>query len=196
MIHHPDVRLRTALEAGIARDPAALPELIERCGVEPDFSVRDTLTWAITRYPASSTVPLLLAELGSEVPQARSQALHTLSKIGADATWPAITRELLTDADDEVARSAWRTAVVLVPDDERAALARVLVTQFGRGDEDVRRSLSRALVALGDDATAAVTAVRTHAEATMRLAADPDSGFAANLDQARRVVALGPEGAP
>ena len=62
------------------------------------------------------TMPRLLAELRSERAQTRSQALCTLSKIKAPEAWPAITRSLLRDADDEVARSAWRAAVALVPD--------------------------------------------------------------------------------
>lgn len=42
----------------------------------------------------------LSAELRSERAQARSQALHTFSKIKDPRTWPAITRSLLRDADD------------------------------------------------------------------------------------------------
>ncbi|MER7863432.1 HEAT repeat domain-containing protein [Amycolatopsis japonica] len=192
-------RLQAALAAGTHPDVGFVGPLVARCAIEPDFYVRDMLTWALTRLPAENTVPVLLAELGSEVAQARSQALHTLSKIGDRAAWPAITRSLLHDADDEVARSAWRAAVVLVPDGERARLARDLADQLGRGDRTVRLSLSRALVALGPviepvlRAGAASTdlAVRAHAHATERLLRDPDAGF----DESKRIVALGPEGA-
>jgi HEAT repeat protein len=114
------VRLRAALAIGTAPDPRTVEALVARCAVEPDFSVREMLTWALTRHPASTTVPTLVAELGSRIAQARGQALHTLSKIGDRRAWPAITRALLTDADDEVARSAWRAAVVLVPDGARS----------------------------------------------------------------------------
>ncbi|MGW5701850.1 HEAT repeat domain-containing protein [Amycolatopsis japonica] len=192
-------RLQAALAAGTHPDVGFVGPLVARCAIEPDFYVRDMLTWALTRLPAETTVPVLLAELGSEVAQARSQALHTLSKIGDRAAWPAITRSLLHDADDEVARSAWRAAVVLVPDGERARLARDLADQLGRGDRTVRLSLSRALVALGPviepvlRAGSASTdlAVRAHAHATERLLRDPDAGF----DESKRIVALGPEGA-
>ncbi|MFD0890922.1 HEAT repeat domain-containing protein, partial [Streptosporangium algeriense] len=108
------VRLRAAMAIGTAPDPRFVGKLIERCAIEPEFYVRDMLTWALTRHPASVTVPALLQELHSERAQARSQALHTLSKVGDRRTWPAITRALLTDSDDEVARSAWRAAVILV----------------------------------------------------------------------------------
>ncbi|MGC7097313.1 HEAT repeat domain-containing protein [Amycolatopsis lurida] len=194
-------RLQAALAAGTHPDPGFLDALVERCAVEPDFFVRDMLTWALTRLPPEVTVPRLLVELRSERAQARSQALHTLSKIGDGKAWPAITRSLLHDADDDVARSAWRAAVVLVPFDDRQALAADLAAQLGRGDRSVRLSLSRALVALGDvilpvlrtALTSQDPAVRAHARATEKLLRDPDAGFDLALDEAQRIVALGPE---
>ncbi|MGO3327467.1 HEAT repeat domain-containing protein [Gordonia sp. (in: high G+C Gram-positive bacteria)] len=182
---HSETRLRAALDAGTGPEPGMLEVLIDRCGTEPDFYVRDMLTWAIARYPVDETIPAVIAELGSATPQARSQALHTLSKIGDDSAWPAISRELLTDADYETARCAWRAAVALVPEQEVTALAAILATQFGRGDADMYRSLSRAFVALGDAAEPVVAhaqrsadpGVRGHAAATEQLMADPESAF-------------------
>ncbi|MEY6567578.1 HEAT repeat domain-containing protein [Streptomyces sp. PGLac3x] len=195
------VRLRAALAIGSAPRPGLVGALVERCAVEPEFSVRDMLTWALTRHPVSLTLPALLRELGSEA-QARSQALHTLSKIRDARAYPAITEALLTDADDEVARSAWRAAVVLVPEGEEPALVAVLVTQLGRGPLETRRSLSRALVGLGEvimpalraAAEAADPEVRAHVLATERLLRDPDSGFEGAVEEAKRVVALGGSG--
>lgn len=194
-----DIRLRAALAAGTDPAPDRVDVLIERCRVEPDFYIRDMLTWAITRHSSETVVPVLIAELGSSTPQARSQALHTLSKIGDDSAWPAISHALLTDRDDETARSAWRAAVVLVPDDEKSALADILATQFGRGSTDMHRSLSRALVELGSAAESAVAragqsadpVVRGHADATAALAEDPESAFVFDVEQARRAAALG-----
>ncbi|KDN18734.1 HEAT repeat domain-containing protein [Amycolatopsis rifamycinica] len=194
-------RLQAALAAGTRADPALADALVTRSGIEPDFFVRDMLTWALTRLPTETTVPRLLAELRSGRAQARSQALHTLSKIGDRATWSGITGSLLHDADDEVARSAWRAAVVLVPAGERAVLAAELAGELGRGGRDVRLSLSRALVALGEVAepvlraalASADPAVRAHARATERLLRDPDAGFDLAVDEAHRIVALGPE---
>jgi HEAT repeat protein len=196
------VRLQAALAAGTTPDPRLVGELVERCAVEPEFFVRDMLTWALTRHPLSLTVPALVAELRSERAQARSQALHTLSKIGDRRAWPAITRALLTDADDEVARSAWRAAVVLVPEGEEPGLAGVLAAQLGRGGRETQLSLSRALTALGTVITPflrAATAdpdpgVRRHAIATERLSRDPDAAFEFPTEQAKRVAALGPQG--
>ncbi|MFI5608006.1 HEAT repeat domain-containing protein [Amycolatopsis sp. NPDC051903] len=194
-------RLRAALTAGTQADPGLTDVLVARCAIEPDFSVRDMLTWALTRLPAELTVPRLLGQLRSDRAQARSQALHTLSKIGDGSAWPAITRSLLHDADDEVARSAWRAAVVLVPAGHRRELATDLAAQLGRGDRAVRLSLSRALVALGDVVVPVLEQarasndplVRAHARATERLLHDPDAGFDLAVDEADRIVALGPE---
>ncbi len=193
------VRLRAAMAVGTTPDPQFIDALLERCAIETDFSVREMLTWALTRHPASLTVPKLVGELRAQRAQARSQALHTLSKIGDRRAWPAITRALLTDADDEVARSAWRAAVALVPEAEKPELARVLTTQLGRGEREMQLSLSRALIALGEmiepALRAAMTApdprVRQHAIATQRLLHDPDAGFEFALEEAKRVVALG-----
>ncbi|MFJ7073702.1 HEAT repeat domain-containing protein [Streptomyces sp. NPDC098781] len=198
----PSVRLRAALAVGTTPDARFVGKLVERCGTEPEFFVRDMLTWALTRHPVSLTLPELLREVRSERAQARSQALHTLSKIGDRRAWPAITRTLLSDPDDEVARSAWRTAVVLVPHGEEPALATVLATQLGRGGRETQLSLSRALVALGEviePALLAATTVpdpgtRAHALATRRLLRDPDTGFGFAIEEAKRVVALGGSG--
>nr|WP_244302327.1 HEAT repeat domain-containing protein [Microbispora fusca] len=196
------VRLQAVLAAGTTPDPRFVDRLVERCAIEPDFYVRDMLTWALTRHSSSITVPKLVDELRSERAQARSQALHTLSKIGDRRAWPAITRGLLTDGDDEVARSAWRAAVVLVPEGEESELAGVLATQLGRGERETRLSLSRALVALGEvvmpilrvATTDPDPRVRQHAIATERLLRDPDAGFEFAIEEAKRVAVLGAPG--
>src|SRR3954468_4351159 len=201
-LEHPSssVRLRAALDAGTTPDPRLLDPLLERCRVEPDFFVRDMLTWALTRQSAEVTVPRLVEELRASAPQARSQALHTLSKIGDRRAWPAITSSLLTAAEDEVARAAWRAAVVLVPEDDRAELAEVLATQLGRGGRELQLSLGRALISLGDVVLSVLESARTsreprvrlHARATELLWQDPDAGFQLAVEEAKRRSALGP----
>ena len=192
-------RLKAVLAIGSDPDPLLVDALVARCALEPDFYVRDMLTWALTRLPPQITVPKLLAELHSEPAQTRSQALHTLSKIKDAAAWPAITRSLLHDSDDEVARSAWRAAVILVPDSEKQVLAEELAAQLGRGDRHVQLSLSRALVALGEEVVAPVlrkalasdaAGIHTHASATERILRNPDAGFGLALDEAKRTFAL------
>lgn len=185
-------RLRAAMALGAAPDTAFIDPLIERCAVEPDFFVREMLTWALNRFPSSLTVPKLLPELRSANNQARSQALHTLSKIQDPSAWPAITKELLRDADDEVARTAWRAAVALVPLDERKTLAEELALQFGRGPREVQLSLSRALIALGELFVEPVLRraqehpepqIRAHAKATERLLRNPNAAFDLDPEQ-------------
>lgn len=190
-------RLNAVLALGTSPELGLLDTLVERCAVEPDFYVRDMLTWALTRLPPAAVVPRLLVELSSERAQARSQALHTLSKIKDAAAWPAITRALLRDADDEVARSAWRAAVILVPDGHKKELVEELVALLGRGDRHVQLSLSRALVALGEEAIepalrqvlagSADPLVRAHASATERLLRFPDGAFHLDVDEAKRI---------
>jgi hypothetical protein len=89
-----------------------------------------------------------------------------------------------------------------VPPEHATALAEILSTQFGRGDRATRRSLSRALAALGDAGTPVIERgklesdpqVRVHAVATERLIKDPDAGFDVAIAAALRIVAL--RGAP
>lgn len=200
---NPSTRLQVAQIAGTRPYPAYIPVLIEQCRTEPDFNVRDMLTWALINHDRSEVVRQLLPELDSAIWQARSQALHTLSKIGDPDTWPAITHAHLTDPLDEVARTAWRAAAKVVPEEEKGRLAEVFATQFGRGDRNVQLSLSRAFIELGPDAaTPAIERVKengpkkakAHAVATARLIANPDEGFDAALAEADRIVAL--RGAP
>jgi len=195
----PSVRLQAALAAGSNPDADFLEALVERCAVEPDFFVRDMLSWALTRLSPDITLPRIRRELGSEPAQARSQALHTLSKIGDQRAWAWITRDLIRDADDEVARTAWRVAVALVPGDAHEQLVEELVLQLGRGNREVQLSLSRSLVDLGAVIDPALQkaamdpdpAVATHARATELLRQDPQTGFDAAIDEAKRAIALG-----
>lgn len=173
--------------------------LLRQCAVEPDLQVCEMLTWALIRQPADKVVPRVIAELASPEPRARRQALHTLSKFKNVSAWPAVAGRL-DDEDQDVVRTAWYAAAALVLESERGWLAEKLSASLGHGDEDRKRSLSRAMIALGEDVIRPVlsvaekhgdAAVRQHVQATERLLQDPDSGFAASLENARREVALG-----
>jgi HEAT repeat protein len=195
----PSLRLNAVMAAGITPSPADLDVLVARCAVEPDFQVREMLTWAILRHPPAHTVPRVVAELGRPEPQARSQALHTLSKARDVTTWPAVAAHL--DGDDpDVVRTAWYAAVAVVPEAERGWLASKLAAQLGRGSWETQLSLSRALIGLGEALVAPVLAeaashadeaVRQHALATERLLDDPHAGFTDGVHWARREVGLG-----
>ncbi len=152
LLDSPDksVRLKAALAAGTYPDPEFIDVLITQCAHESDFFVRDTLSWALIRNDIPKVVDRLKPELNSENPQAKSQALHTLTKIGDKQFYSLITHEHLLDSNDKVAVTAWRAASVLAPENEIPALVRVLVTQLGRGDSDVQFDLTRFLCGLGD----------------------------------------------
>lgn len=195
-LHAPNAssRLQAAMSAGTRPAGEYVPVLVARCAVEPDFGVREMLTWALVRHDAAVTVDPLIAELVSESPQARAQALHTLSKVGDPRVWGAITPALLHDEHLEVAKAAWRTAARLAPPEERPALARQLAEHLGEGDRPEQRSLTRALLMLEEAAAPALETAaqseeeprRIHALATLRLLADPDEDVEDAFDRARR----------
>ena len=176
-LNSPDqsVRLKAALAAGTYPNPDHIKALIGQCAIEGDFFVRDTLSWALMRHDQKSVVDHLKIELNSENTQARSQALHTLSKIGDKENYALITRELLLDPDDFVASTAWRSASVLVPEKDKPALVEVLISQLGRGDSDTQFGLTRFLCAIGQPIIAPLKqaaqssdeSIRTQAEFTL-----------------------------
>jgi hypothetical protein len=144
------VRLNAALAAGTYPEPEFIEILVSQCAIEPDFFVRDTLSWALMRNEIPKVVQRLKIELHSANSQAKTQAIHTLSKIGDKKNYPLITDQMLFDEDDFVASTAWRAASVLVPDGEKPALVTKLITQLGRGDSDTQFGLTRFLCALGE----------------------------------------------
>lgn len=152
LLDSPDqsVRLKAALAAGTYPEEDFIEVLIAQCAIESDFFVRDTLSWALMRNDVSKVVKRLEPELQSPNLQAKSQAIHTLSKIGDKANYPLITDEMLFDSDDFIASTAWRVASVLVPEDQKPDLVAKLMTQLGRGDSDVQFGLTRFLCALGE----------------------------------------------
>ncbi|ROS78333.1 hypothetical protein EDF24_1108 [Curtobacterium sp. PhB130] len=193
------VRLRAVMAAGTTPTADDLETLVDQCAIEPDLQVREMLTWALIRLPAELVVPRVLRELDRPEAQARSQALHTLSKIHDRSVYPQVAARL-EDLDPGVVRTAWRAAAVLVPDDSRSALARALAVQLGQADPEMRLSLSRALVGLGADVVEPVLGdaashrnedVRAHAAETERLLHDPSAGSELARERARREVALG-----
>jgi len=152
LLDSPDqsVRLKAALAAGTYPDPEYIEILIAQCTHEPDFFVRDTLSWALMRHDVKKVVKRLETELQSSNNQAKSQAIHTLSKIGDKANYRLIRDEMLFDSDDFMAATAWRVASVLVLDDQKSDLVKKLITQLGRGDSDTQFGLTRFLCALGE----------------------------------------------
>lgn len=175
------VRLKVALMAGTYPSSEFIETLVLRCEIEPDFFVRDMLTWALIRNDVPLVIERLTLELLSPIPQARSQALHTLTKIGDVSTYPLVSGNLLFDADDKVAMTAWRAASVLVPQDQIPKLIPALITQLGRGSFEIQFALSRAFCVLGDAiieplkplARSKKPEIREHVAFTLRLLKNP-----------------------
>ena len=175
------VRLKVALMAGTYPSSDFIETLVLRCEIEPDFFVRDMLTWALIRNDVPLVIERLTLELLSPIPQARSQALHTLTKIGDVSTYPLVSGNLLFDADDKVAMTAWRAASVLVPQDQIPKLIPALITQLGRGSFEIQFALSRAFCVLGDAiiqplkplARSKKPEIREHVAFTLRLLKNP-----------------------
>ena len=166
------VRLKAALAAGTYPNLDHIEVLMRQCASETDFFVRDTLSWALMRQDRSTVVQRLIPELKSINPQARSQALHTFSKIGDKENYSLITADLLLDADDFVASTAWRSASVLVPDADKPALVEILISQLGRGDSDTQFGLTRFLCAIGEAIVAPLMHAAQSADETVRTQAD------------------------
>ena len=174
LLKSPDqsVRLKAALAAGTYPNLDHIEVLISQCASESDFFVRDTLSWALMRQDRPTVVQRLIPELKSVNPQSRSQALHTLSKIGDKENYSLITAELLLDADDFVASTAWRSASVLVPDADKPALVEILISQLGRGDSDTQFGLTRFLCAIGQPIVAPLMHAAQSADDTVRTQAE------------------------
>ena len=174
LLNSPDqsVRLKAALAAGTYPETQHIEVLIRQCSNESDFFVRDTLSWALMRQDREAVVQRLIPELKSRNPQSRSQALHTLSKIGDKENYVLITRDLLLDSDDFVASTAWRSASVLVPDADKPALVEVLISQLGRGDSDTQFGLTRFLCAIGEPIVAPLMQAAQSADETVRTQAE------------------------
>lgn len=174
LLSSPDqsVRLKAALGAGTYPNPDFIEILLSQCSHEPDFFVRDTLSWALMRHDQGVVVERLKTELISPIAQARSQALHTLSKIGDKKNYSLITEQHLVDIEDSVASTAWRAASVLVPEEEKPALVAILVTQLGRGDSDTQFGLTRFLCAIGEAIVGPLTEAAKSPDEEIRVQAE------------------------
>ena len=197
LLQSPDqsVRLNAVMTAGTYPQPEYIDLLIDQCAHEPDFFVRDTLSWALMRQDISEVVKRLEVELKSSNPKSRGQALHTFSKIGDKKYYSLITNELLLDSDDSVAMVAWRAASGLVSEDGIDELSRTLFTQLGRGNFEVQLGLSRALCRLGKVIIPALIvatrssdeAIKHHAQFTARLFKKPEFQCRFGVEFAKRI---------
>ena len=139
------VRQRAALHLGTYGDDSIAGALVSLLVREPDFYVRETLTWAVVTR-AEATYPLLVQAL-AESEGGRVQILHALSKIRR----PEAVAQILPyigDADPHVAAKArWALGRTATP----GAVA-ALLDHLGEEDDFSRRELTRALEQAGERA--------------------------------------------
>lgn len=143
---HEGTRQRAALALG----PLVRPELAGRLAAhlwsEPDFFVRETLTWLLTRIPRQALAEALGA-LCDERSQVRHDAVHLIGKI-ADPSAVSAVLPLTADADDAVAAKA---RFVLTRLGDPSAIP-ALTAYLGRGDDAQRTALTRDLASFGEAA--------------------------------------------
>lgn len=144
-LHHPDknVRIAAALEIGKRADAAALPALLTRLGDEPDFFVRESVTWAVVRIGHTAVLPLIaLLERGDDA--AKFNAAHTLSKLADARAVPA----LLAALDDSSPALVQKAIYALGRIGDMRALP-ALLARVGIGARETRTSTNEALEAFG-----------------------------------------------
>jgi HEAT repeat protein len=159
-----NTRLRAVMALGQDADPSALPALLERLRLEPDFYVRDNLSWAIARCGAAAVEPLM-ALLTDDDTSTRYHAAHALSKIGDPRAVDALV-SLLDDRDADVAQKAVFALGRI--GDARALPA--LVAAIGTGSRELQTRRSEALEAFGEAAVPALEPMLSHADVAVRVA--------------------------
>lgn len=168
---HESVRQGAAIGLGALVTPDLAGRVAETLWEEPDFFVRESLTWVLTRVPRAA-LPYALAALADERARVRLAAVHVLGKLGDRSAVPAVI-PLTADIDDEVAAKACFALARLADPAAVAALAAYL----GRGDAERRSRLTRDLADFGPAALphlegrldAPEAAVREHAAEVVAL---------------------------
>jgi HEAT repeat protein len=149
---HPDknVRIEAALELGKLADPAAIPALLARLGDEPDFFVRENVTWALVRMSSEAVLPLIDVLVHGDA-AARFNAAHTLSKLADARAVPALLAAC--DAPDQ---SLAQKAVFALGRIGDLHAVPALVARLGAGSQEMRGAAATALESFGDAAVPAL----------------------------------------
>lgn len=171
-----NVRIRAALNLGAERRLDALPDLVERLTCEPDFFVRENLTWAVVRM-AEEALPSLVALLKHPNASARLQVVHTLSKIADPRATDALL-QVLDDPDAEVAR---RAIFALGRINSPQALT-ALGAGLGDVDAERRSTLSTAIQGFGSAALIPLTRSLQHEQTGVRAHAADILGLIGHAD--------------
>jgi HEAT repeat protein len=107
-LHHfdRDVRSRAAISLGNLGDANTLDALLEAICAEPDFFVREDLTWALVRMGEVAIQPLIDL-LQADSPSTRHQAAHVLGKIGDVRATEALINALQDSNPEVVSKAAF-----------------------------------------------------------------------------------------
>ncbi|WP_445337256.1 HEAT repeat domain-containing protein [Clavibacter sp. CFBP 8614] len=181
-----DVRQEAALALGERADEATLGAVLERLWAEPDFFVRETLTWAVARVGAPA-IPGVRQALGADRSSGvRTQALHVLSKIAHPSTVDDLV-PLIDDADEAVAAKA-RWALARIGD---ARAVPLVAAHLGAADAEARNALTDVLAAFGSAAVPTLVVALGDARSVVRAQAAEALGRIGSPDADPAVAALG-----
>ncbi len=170
-----NVRIQAALDIGKLNEAGAAAVLVEALAAEPDFFVRETLTWSIVRQGEVAT-PLLVDRLRDENPSIRHDAVHALSKIGDPRALDALMMMLGDESSAVVSKAAFALGQI---GDPKAIPA--LVGLLGRDDRALESALNAVLERFGAAAVPpllqaladAAWRTREHAADALRGIGDP-----------------------
>jgi HEAT repeat protein/GNAT superfamily N-acetyltransferase len=183
-LQHPDknVRIEAALEIGKVADLSALPVLLTRLGAEPDFFVRENVTWAIVRMGDAAVLPLI-ALLGGDDESARFNAAHTLSKLADDRAVPALLALL-----DDVSPALVQKAVYALGRIGDVRALPPLVARVGVGTRELRSTVNEALEAFGERAVAALVGRLDDGDGAVRVELTEILGVIGGAEAARALA--------
>ena len=156
-------RLHAVMALGQLANVAALPALLARLGAEPDFFVRDNVSWALLRIGDAAVLPLI-AMLDDTNHVVRYHAAHSLSKLG-DAR---AVKALIITLDDTDAHVVQKAIYALGSIRDARALS-ALTSRLGNGSREAQSALHDALVAFGATAVPHLLIMLDHADIAVRV---------------------------
>jgi HEAT repeat protein len=147
-LHHPDKNVRSSAVFALEKldDAGVADALIQALGTEPDFFVREDMTWALVRL-GEPAFQKLVAALGDSQAAGRPHMAHTLSKM-RDARAVDVLLAVLHDPDIAVVRKA---VFALGQIGEARAISAITVL-LGHEDEELQTTLTQTLEKFGASA--------------------------------------------
>ncbi len=155
-VRNPDKNIRgpAVIALGNLGMPA-LDTLLSLVGTEPDFYVREDITWALVRLGEAAFTPLVDL-LGHADAAVRHHAAHTLGKIGDRRATDALIAALDDPEPVVISKVAFTLSLF---EDERAVSG--LVHLLGHPDPEVQSTVVTALERFGASALPAVIGAMT-----------------------------------